>query len=90
MKRKLRINGHSHLLPYPEEIPQFMKDNGIFWVDKDRNFMLQKNWKRPVTDSSFFLNEKIYSYCNCSCIFKSAIYTSPKIKKRSKTTTGKY
>ena len=59
MKRKLRINGHSHLLPYPEEIPQFMKDNGIFWVDKDRNFMLQKNLKRPVTDSSFFLNEKL-------------------------------
>ena len=59
MKRKLRINGHSHLLPYPEEIPQFMKDKGIFWVDKDRNFMLQKNWKRPVTDSSFFLNEKL-------------------------------
>ena len=59
MERKLRINGHSHLLPYPEEIPQFMKDNGIFWVDKDRNFMLQKNWKRPVTDSSFFLNEKL-------------------------------
>ncbi|MDG1327303.1 MAG: amidohydrolase, partial [Flavobacteriaceae bacterium] len=51
MKRKLRINGHSHLLPYPEEIPQFMKDKGIFWVDKDRNFMLKKNWKRPVTDS---------------------------------------
>ena len=48
MKRKLRINGHSHLLPYLEEIPQFMKDNGIFWVDKDRNFMLQKNWKRRL------------------------------------------
>jgi len=59
MKRKLRINGHSHLLPYPEEIPQFMKDKGIFWVDKDRKFMLQKNWKRPVTDSSFFLDEKL-------------------------------
>jgi aminocarboxymuconate-semialdehyde decarboxylase len=59
MKRKLRINGHSHLLPYPEEIPQFMKDKGIFWVDKDKKFMLQKDWKRPVTDSSFFLNEKL-------------------------------
>lgn len=59
MKRKLRINGHSHLLPYPEQIPQFMKDKGIFWVDKDRKYMLQKNWSRPVTDSSFFLNEKI-------------------------------
>ncbi len=59
LKRKLRINGHSHLLPYPEEIPQFMKDKGIFWVDKDRKFMLQKDWSRPVTDSSFFLNEKM-------------------------------
>ena len=57
--KKLRINGHSHLLPYPEEIPQFMKDKGIFWVDKDRKFMLQKNWSRPVTDSSFFLDEKL-------------------------------
>ena len=59
MKRKLRINGHSHLLPYPEEIPQFMKDKGIFWVDKDRKFMLQKDWNRPITDSSFFLDEKL-------------------------------
>ena len=58
-RRKLRINGHSHLLPYPEEIPAFMKDKGIFWVDKDRKFMLQNNWSRPVTDSSFFLNEKL-------------------------------
>ena len=59
MTRKLRINGHSHLLPYPEEIPQFMKDKEIFWVDQDRKFMLQKGWKRPVTDSSFFLDEKL-------------------------------
>jgi aminocarboxymuconate-semialdehyde decarboxylase len=59
MKRKLRINGHSHLLPYPEQIPSFMKEKGIFWVDDERKFMLQKNWKRPVTDSSFFLNEKL-------------------------------
>lgn len=59
MKRKLRINGHSHLLPYPEQIPSFMKEKGIFWVDEERKFMLQKNWKRPVTDSSFFLDEKL-------------------------------
>ena len=59
MKRKLRINGHSHLLPYPEDIPEFMQEKGIFWVDKDRKFMLQKDWKRPVTDSSFFLDEKL-------------------------------
>ena len=55
----MRINGHSHLLPYPEEIPSFMKENEIFWIDEDRKHMLQKGWKRPVTDSSFFLNEKL-------------------------------
>lgn len=55
----MRINGHSHLLPYPEEIPAFMKEKEIFWIDEDRKFMLQKNWKRPVTDSSFFLHEKL-------------------------------
>ena len=76
MERKLRINAHSHLLPYPEEIPQFMKDNGIFWVDKDRNFMLQKNWKRPVTDSSFFsffFHYKIGSSQNCFITHKKII-----------------
>ena len=55
----MRINGHSHLLPYPGQIPSFMKEMEIFWIDDDRKFMLQKNWKRPVTDSSFFLNEKL-------------------------------
>ena len=55
----MRINGHSHLLPYPEEIPSFMKEKEIFWIDGDRKFMRQKNWKRPITDSSFFLNEKL-------------------------------
>jgi aminocarboxymuconate-semialdehyde decarboxylase len=59
MERKLRINAHSHLLPYPEEIPQFMKDREIFWVDEERKFMLQKGWMRPVTHSSFFLKEKL-------------------------------
>ncbi|MFK7908191.1 MAG: amidohydrolase family protein [Chitinophagales bacterium] len=55
----MRINGHSHLLPYPEDIPAFMKEKEIFWVDDDRKYMLQKGWKRPITDSSFFLNEKL-------------------------------
>ncbi len=55
----MRINGHSHLLPYPENIPSFMREKEIFWVDDDRQFMLQKNWRRPVTDSSFFLQEKL-------------------------------
>lgn len=61
----MRINGHSHVLPYPEQIPSFMKDKEIFWIDDDRRYMLQKNWKRPVTDSSFFLNEKLeWMDCN--------------------------
>ncbi|MEZ4886297.1 MAG: amidohydrolase family protein [Chitinophagales bacterium] len=55
----MRINGHSHLLPYPEDIPAFMKEKEIFWVDEDRKYMLQKGWKRPITHSSFFLNEKL-------------------------------
>ena len=55
----MRINGHSHLLPYPEQIPSFMKEKEIFWIDEDRKHMLQKGWKRPVTHSSFFLDEKI-------------------------------
>jgi aminocarboxymuconate-semialdehyde decarboxylase len=55
----MRINGHSHLLPYPEEIPQFMKEKKIFWIDSDRKFMRQGSWSRPITDASFFLNEKL-------------------------------
>lgn len=54
-----RINAHGHLLPYPEQIPAFLKDNGIFWIDDEKEFMFRTNWKRPVTDPSFFLNEKI-------------------------------
>jgi aminocarboxymuconate-semialdehyde decarboxylase len=54
-----KINGHGHLLPYPEEIPRFMKDKKLFWVDQDRKFMRQGDWCRPVTDSSFFLDEKM-------------------------------
>ncbi len=55
----MRINGHSHLLPYPENIPSFMKEKEIFWVDDERKYMLQKDWKRPVTHPSFFLDEKL-------------------------------
>lgn len=55
----MRINGHSHLLPYPEQIPAFMREKEIFWVDTDKKYMLQKGWKRPITDSSFFLHEKL-------------------------------
>lgn len=55
----MRINGHSHLLPYSKEIPASMKDKEIFWIDEEQKYMLQKGWKRPVTDSSFFLYEKL-------------------------------
>ncbi|MDB4727985.1 amidohydrolase [Saprospiraceae bacterium] len=54
-----KINGHGHLLPYPEDIPNFMREKKIFWVDKDRKFMRQGDWKRPITDPSFFLQEKL-------------------------------
>jgi len=55
----LKINGHGHLLPDPEQIPKFMKEKKLFWVDADRAFMRQGDWKRPVTDPSFFLKEKL-------------------------------
>ena len=55
----MRINGHSHVLPYPSQIPKFMKDKEIFWIDQDRKFMRQKNWSRPITAESFFLEEKL-------------------------------
>ena len=55
----IKINGHSHLLPYPEEIPQILKDKELFWVDPERKFMYQKDWKRPITAPSFFLEEKL-------------------------------
>lgn len=59
MSKIKRINAHGHLLPEPEDIPQFMKDKKLFWVDGNRKFMRQGTWKRPITDSSFFLAEKI-------------------------------
>ena len=59
MSKYYRIDGHGHMLPYPEEIPAFMKEKGIFWIDEDRTHMRTRDWKRPVTDDSAFLDEKI-------------------------------
>jgi aminocarboxymuconate-semialdehyde decarboxylase len=56
---KLKINGHGHLLPEPHEIPKFMKDKKLFWIDEDRKFMRQDDWSRPITDPSFFFTEKL-------------------------------
>jgi len=36
-----------------------MKEKEIFWIDDDRKYMRQKGWSRPITDESFFLNEKL-------------------------------
>jgi aminocarboxymuconate-semialdehyde decarboxylase len=55
----MKINGHGHLLPYPKDIPHFMKAKKLFWVDDDLRFMRQGDWSRPVTDPSFFLHEKL-------------------------------
>lgn len=55
----MKINGHGHLLPEPKQIPQFMRDKKLFWIDDDKKFMRQGDWSRPITDSSFFLKEKM-------------------------------
>jgi aminocarboxymuconate-semialdehyde decarboxylase len=57
---KIKINGHGHILPEPNEIPKFMKDKKLFWIDEDRKFMRQgEEWSRPITDASFFFDEKL-------------------------------
>ena len=55
----MRINGHGHILPEPHQVPQFMRDKKLFWIDEDKKFMRQGNWSRPITDASFFLKEKL-------------------------------
>lgn len=57
--KQIKINGHGHVLPEPNEIPQFMKDKKLFWIDDDKKFMRQDDWARPITDPSFFFSEKI-------------------------------
>lgn len=54
-----KINGHGHILPEPDQVPQFMKDKKLFWIDEDKKFMRQGTWSRPITDPSFFLKEKL-------------------------------
>ncbi len=55
----MRINSHGHLLPYPHQVPDFMKKKQIFWVENDMSCMCQGQWRRPITDPSFFLDRKI-------------------------------
>lgn len=54
----MRVNGHGHILPTPEEIPSFLKKKRLFWIEDDRSKMCQGDWTRPITDPSFFLEEK--------------------------------
>ncbi|MCP4439431.1 MAG: amidohydrolase family protein [Aureispira sp.] len=56
---KAKINGHGHLLPEPKQIPAFMREKKLFWIDDDKGFMRQGTWARPITDPSFFLEEKL-------------------------------
>lgn len=55
----MRINAHGHLLPYSHEIPAFMKEKQLFWIEDSTNSMCQGMWRRPITHASFFLKEKI-------------------------------
>jgi aminocarboxymuconate-semialdehyde decarboxylase len=57
--KKARINSHGHVLPEPHEIPRFMKEKKLFWIDDARTHMYQEDWSRPITDASFFFNEKL-------------------------------
>ncbi len=54
-----KINGHGHILPEPQQIPKFMKEKKLFWIDEDKKFMRQGDWSRPITAPSFFLKEKL-------------------------------
>jgi len=59
IKTYTKINGHGHILPEPNQIPHFMRDKKLFWIDDDKKFMRQGSWSRPITDASFFLKEKL-------------------------------
>ena len=55
----MKINAHSHLLPEPSQIPSFLKKKKLFSIDSNKQFMRQGDWSRPITDPSFFLDEKL-------------------------------
>ena len=55
----MRINAHGHILPEPSQIPKFMKEKKLFWIDDDKKNMRQGNWSRPITSPGFFIKEKI-------------------------------
>lgn len=54
-----RINGHGHILPEPEEVPRFMRDQELFYITDDRKHMVQKNWTRPIDNDVFFVDKRL-------------------------------
>lgn len=54
-----RINCHSHVLPRAKDIPAFMREKKIFWINDAGTHMCQGDWTRPITDASFFVDEKL-------------------------------
>ncbi len=54
-----RINGHGHVLPEPEEIPAFMREQELFWISDDKKMMHQKNWSRPIDNEIFFVENRL-------------------------------
>ena len=55
MSNVMRINGHGHILPEPSQIPNFMREKKLFWIDKDKKFMRQGDWSRPINGTGFFI-----------------------------------
>ena len=37
----MRINAHGHILPEPSQIPKFMKEKKLSWIDDDKKNMRQ-------------------------------------------------
>ena len=41
------------------QIPKFMKEKKLFWIDDDKKNMRQGNWSRPITSPGFFIKKKL-------------------------------
>lgn len=54
-----RINAHGHLLPDPGNIPRFMREKKLFYIDDDRSHMRQNDWSRPIENNTYFLDGKL-------------------------------
>lgn len=59
----VKIDWHGHILPYPEEIPDFVSNHNIFDVRREKNekirYMYNNGIKmRPITEEWSFPNER--------------------------------